>query len=134
MQAAKDTFLKTLAGRLATVNPVRTVTLDGAARPAVLALENETPMRAETELETFLLNWQAAAEVVPGQPLMRMECKLSYGSKGHGRFVAHRSRTHPDRHGLRTAGDLQAERAAKCDYTQTPASGAGDIHFLERCR
>ena len=41
MQAAKDTFLKTLAGRLALLNPGRTVVVDGVARPAVLAVENE---------------------------------------------------------------------------------------------
>jgi len=44
MQAAKDTFLMTLAARLAVVNPARTVTMDGEMRPAVLALENEIPM------------------------------------------------------------------------------------------
>jgi len=35
------------------------VTLDGASRPAVMAAENETPVPANTFLETFLLNWEA---------------------------------------------------------------------------
>ena len=47
MQAAKDTFLMTLAARLAVVNPARTVTMDGASRPAVMAVENETPVPAK---------------------------------------------------------------------------------------
>ncbi len=55
MQAAKDTFLMTLAARLTVLNPARTVTLDGASRPAVMAVENETPVPANTYLETFLL-------------------------------------------------------------------------------
>jgi len=33
-------------------------------------------------LETFLLNWQGAAQVNPGDTLLCLECKLSYGSKG----------------------------------------------------
>jgi hypothetical protein len=129
MQAAKDTFLKTLAGRLAAVNPMRTVTMDGAARPAVLTLENEIPMRAETELETFLLDWQSAAEVVPGQGLMRMECKVSYGSQGTDDLL----RT--DRGRILTAMDSELldictpRRAVKSDYTQTPAAALETFIF-----
>jgi hypothetical protein len=120
MQAANDTFLKTLAQRLAVVNPARCVTMDGAARPAVLALENEIPMPADTQLETFLLSWEGAAQVIPGDTLMQMECKLSYGSRGTDDLL----RT--DRGRILTAMDSELMqicapcRAAKCDYTQTP--------------
>ncbi len=100
MQAAKDTFLRTLADRLAVVNPARTVTLDGASRPAVMAVENETPVPANTFLETFLLSWEGAGRAMPEGPLMYLDCKLSYGSKGTDEYVAKRSRTHRDRHGL----------------------------------
>lgn len=69
MQAAKDTFLMTLAARLAVVNPARTMTLDGASRPAVMAVENETAMPANTLLEAFLLHWGGAGhgEASPGE-------------------------------------------------------------------
>ncbi len=129
MQAAKDTFLKTLAGRLATVNPARTVTMDGSMRPAVLTLENEVPMPADTELETFLLSWQGAAEVAPGQRLMKMECMLSYGSEGTDDLL------NTDRGRILTAMDsellqiCEPKRAAKCDYTQTPAVALGSFIF-----
>lgn len=129
MQGTKDTFLKTLAGRLATVSPARTVTMDGAARPAVLTLENEVPMPADTELETFLLSWQGAAQVVPGLPLMEMECKLSYGSQGTDDLL----RT--DRGRILTAMDsellqiCEPKWAAKCDYKQTPAAALGTNIF-----
>lgn len=129
MQAAKDTFLKTVAGRLAVVNPARTTTMDGVSRPAVLALENEIPMRADQELETFLLSWLAAAQVVPGQPLMQMKCELTYGSQGTDDLL----RT--DRGRILTAMDSELMRicepnqAAKCDYTQTPPAALGTNIF-----
>jgi hypothetical protein len=129
MQAAKDTFLMTLAARLAVVNPARTLTLDGVTRPAVLALENEIPMPTDTELETFLLSWQGVAKVAPGQPLMQMECTVSYGSKGTDDLL----RT--DRGRILTAMDRELLRiceppsAAKCDYTQTPPAPLGTYIF-----
>jgi len=129
MQAAKDTFLKTLAERLAVVNPLRTVTMDGAARPAVLTLENEIPMRADTELETFLLDWQSTSEVKPGQALMQMECRVNYGIQGTDDLL----RT--DRGRILTAMDTELrhicepKRALKCDYSQTPPVALGTNIF-----
>ena len=70
MQAAKDTFLKTLGSRLALLNPGRTVMVDGVSRPALLATENEAAMPVNTLLETFLLNWEGATHVFPEGRLM----------------------------------------------------------------
>ena len=129
MQATKDTFLKTLAGRLAKVNPARTVTIDGAARPAVLAMENETPMSAATELETFQLSWQGAVQAFAGIPLMQMECRVSYGCKGSD------ERMRVDRGRTLTAMDAELmqicspRRAAKCDYTVTTPVALGENIF-----
>jgi hypothetical protein len=129
MQAAKDTFLKTLADRLAAVNPARTVTLDGAARPAVIALENESPLPANAELETFLLSWEGAGKVSPDASLMYMDCKLSYGCQGTDGML----RT--DRGRILTAMDrelmqmCQPRSTQKCDYTQTPPSPLGSAIF-----
>jgi hypothetical protein len=129
MQAAKDTFLKTLADRLAVVNPARTVMLDGAARPAVIALENETPLPANTELETFLLSWQGAGQANPETTLMYVDCKVSYGSQGTDGML----RT--DRGRILTAMDCELlqlcrkRSAAKCDYRQTPPCPLGTNIF-----
>jgi hypothetical protein len=129
MQAAKDTFLKTLAARLAVVNPARTVNVDGATRPAVLALENEIPMPDDTELDTFLLSWQGAAQVIPGDSLMQMECKVSYGSEGSSELLRTdrgRTVTTMDSELLRM---LKPSRAPKCDYTQTVPVPLGTYIF-----
>ena len=129
MQAAKDTFLKTLATRLAVVNPARTVTLDGASRPAVIAVENETPLPANTVLETFLLHWEGASRAIPECPLMYVDCELSYGSEGTDSMLC------MDRGRIVTAMDSELLQlcepchAPKCDYTQTPPSALGTNIF-----
>lgn len=129
MQAAKDTFLMTLASRLAMLNPTRTVTLDGASRPAVMAVENETPVPANTFLETFLLSWEGAGRVSPDVPLMYVDCKLSYGSQGtNGMARTDRGRTV-------TAMDVELlqmcepRQTPKYNYTSTPPSALGTNIF-----
>jgi hypothetical protein len=132
MQAAKDTFLKTLAMRLAVVNPARTVTVDGVSRPAVLTIENETALPAGTVLQAFLLNWEGAALCAPEGPLMYVDCKLSYGSEGTSEMLG------TDRGRIVTAMDDELRRiceprwAAKCDYTQTPPVALGTNIFWTR--
>ena len=129
MQAAKDTFLRTLADRLAVVNPARTVILDGASRPAVMALENETPVPANTFLETFLLGWEGAGQAMPEGPLMYLDCTVSYGSKGSDDMLR------ADRGRIVTAMDSELLRicapryARVCDYTQTTPAALGNNVF-----
>ncbi|HVJ05410.1 MAG TPA: hypothetical protein VM578_07045 [Candidatus Saccharimonadales bacterium] len=129
MQAAKDTFLRTLADRLAVVNPSRTLTLDGASRPAVIALENEDTALGNSEPETFQLSWEGASQVPDGSSLMYMDCKLSYGSRGTDDML----RT--DRGRILTAMDCELlllcrrRSAAKCDYAQTPPLPLGTKIF-----
>ena len=43
MQNAKDTFYVTLQGRLAALNPARTIVVRGVVRPGTLVDENELP-------------------------------------------------------------------------------------------
>jgi hypothetical protein len=132
MQAAKDTFLRTLADRLAVVNPARTVTLDGASRPAVMAAENETPVPANTFLETFLLSWEGGGRAMAEGSLMYLDCKLSYGSKGTNDMLR------SDRGRIVTAMDGELLRlcapchAMACDYTQTPPAALGTNIFWTR--
>lgn len=129
MQATKDTFLQTLSSRLAVVNPARTVTIDGAVRPAVLALENETQLLPTATLGTFLLTWTEAAKAMPEGPLMYLDCKVSYGSEGSDGML----RT--DRGRVLTAMDTELLRscrpnfAPKCNYTVTPQSPLGTNIF-----
>ncbi len=129
MQAAKDTFLRTMADRLAVVNPARTVTLDGASRPAVMAVENETPVPANTFMETFLLSWEGAGPAMPDGPLMYLDCGLSYGSKGSDDML----RTDRGRTVTAMDGELlrlcEPRYAAVCDYTQTPPAALGSNIF-----
>jgi hypothetical protein len=63
MQAAKDTFFRTLQSRLADVNPARTVILDGVARPAVLVAENEVYPPPKLFFNTFYIHWLGAPAV-----------------------------------------------------------------------
>jgi hypothetical protein len=125
MQAAKDTFLMTLAQRLAAVNPARTVTLDGVTRPAVAAVENETPAPAVTESECFQLSWEKSGWEMPETGLMFLDCKLSYGSRGTDAMLR------SDRGRRVTAMEEELRRvlhprtAAECDYTQTPPAALG---------
>lgn len=133
MQAAKDTFLKTLATRLAAVNPARTVTVDGAVRPAVLTVENESALPiVDTQLDAFLLNWGDAAYAAPEGPLMYMDCKVSYGSRGRDGMLG------TDRGRIVTSMDGELRRmcvpgnAAMCDYTQAPPTALGTNIFWTR--
>jgi hypothetical protein len=129
MQAAKDTFLKTLADRLAVINPARMVTLDGASRPAVIAVENETPVAANTFLETFVLSWEGACQAAPEGRLMYLDCTLSYGSKGTDDML----RT--DRGRTMTAMDCELLQLCQggyvplADYTRSPPAALGSNIF-----
>jgi len=144
MQAAKDTFLKTLAGRLAALNAARTVVLDGSARPAVVAVENETAMPTtisastpsahvpEALVEVFLLCWDGAGHAGPEGSLMYVDCKVAYASKGTNDAAG------SDRGRVVTAMDAELlaitepRQVAKCDYTQTPAVQLGTNVFWTR--
>ncbi len=129
MQAAKDTFLRTLAERLAVVNPSRTLMLDGVARPAVIALENETAIPADGVTETFQLSWEGVGQVPDGSALMYVDCKVSYGSRGSSDML------NTDRGRILTAMDCELlqlcrqRSAAKCDYAQAPPLPLGTNIF-----
>lgn len=63
MQAAKDTFFRTLQSRLAIVNPQRTVEVDGVARPAILVAENEPYPPSKLFFHAFYIHWLGAPAV-----------------------------------------------------------------------
>ena len=81
MQPTKDSFYIALRDRLVTVNPNRTITLDGATRPAIAVIENEPPSGAPQLCDTFYLRWGSAKPAhVAG--LMAMDCAIAYCTKG----------------------------------------------------
>ncbi len=77
MQFAKDSFLLALQQRLAGLNPARTVTINGATVPAVVAVENLPPSAAEPQPNAFYIEWgleQIAETNTEGR--IRMEVEL----------------------------------------------------------
>ena len=63
MQAAKDSFFRALQSRLTAVNPARTITMDGATRPAILVVENESYPPPKLFFNTFYIHWLGAPAV-----------------------------------------------------------------------
>ena len=86
IQAAKDSFFSALNDRLAILNPLRSVVIEGVVRPAVLVVENELATTAPTQPNTFYLTWNATGHAkgslnVP-QPLLEIGCHIAYWTEG----------------------------------------------------
>jgi hypothetical protein len=124
MQNAKDTFYTMLQGRLAALNPLRTLVLRGVVRPATLVDENELPT-AWIPMDAFRLQWtKLQVTSASPLPLVEMECSIQYatdGSSGNGGM---------DRGRLLAAMDAELASALAADpHTTTKmnyaAAGAG---------
>jgi hypothetical protein len=63
MQAAKDTFYRTLQARLSVVNPARTIVVEGVTRPAILVAENEGYPPPKLYFHAFYIHWLGAPAV-----------------------------------------------------------------------
>lgn len=133
MQAAKDSFFMTLCGRLAQINPARTVVVDGVKRPAVLVAENE---RAEIESalsEAFCIQWQEIRSAVsPRKGALKVcACTIWYSTSGTTEMNGE------DRG--RTLGQLDADlqrileppQAPKYDYSGDAPRDLGTVIFWE---
>ena len=85
MQFAKDSFYMALRERLASLNPQRTVTLNGITRPALIVAENEVVIPVEPLPDAFYIEW-AAVRLVDDQAgsraLMVMDCVISHHTLG----------------------------------------------------
>lgn len=127
MQFTKDTFYITLRDRLATLNPARTITLNGVTRPAVVAAENEVVVPVRPLPDAFYLEW-GAAQAVPQQTgdraIFALECLVSYHTFGIMESGVDRGRSLA---ALDTelVSICQPGTASKFDYTQTPAANLG---------
>lgn len=82
MQNAKDTFYEVLRGRLAALNPERTMVLRGVVRPAVLVEENELVATSALP-DCFRLRWtQAASDPNGALATVAMQCEVDYETAG----------------------------------------------------
>ena len=130
MQATKDTFYITLRDRLVAVDPARTIMIDGATRPAIVVVENESPSTPPTLCDAFYLYWSAARVARPeAGTLMEMECVISYRTKGsdaNGNQDRGRDLASLDNDILAICSPPNAE---KCDYSTGTAVDLGSAIF-----
>jgi hypothetical protein len=130
MQPTKDSFYVTLRDRLVAVDPGRTITIDGATRPAIAVAENEPPNAAPPLCDAFYLHWGGARAVQPATgTLMEMECVISYRTKGsdqNGNLDRGRDLASLDNDILALCAPPSAE---KCDYSTGSAVDLGSTIF-----
>jgi len=82
VQNAKDTFYEVLRGRLAALNPDRTIVLRGVTRPGVLVEENEL-ITDVAEPDCFRMRWTKTATDANGAlPMVIQQCEISYETAG----------------------------------------------------
>jgi hypothetical protein len=128
MQFGKDSFLLALQQRLASLNPARTVTINGTT---VVAVENLPPAAAEPQPNAFYLEWGSAA-VVDGHAgngaLMSLECRISYYTLGTVQSMVDRGRVLGQLDD-ELLGICQPTNTEKLDYTQSPSADLGTTVF-----
>lgn len=129
MQATKDSFYIALRDRLIAVDPSRTVTIDGATRPAIAVVENEPPSSAPLICDAFYLKWGDARPVSMPTGLMALECTISYctmGSVQNGNLDRGRDLGSLDSDLLAICSPPQA---GKCDYSSDEPAALGSTIF-----
>jgi hypothetical protein len=131
MQFAKDSFFLALQQRLAALNPLRVVTVNGAAVPAILVVENLPPTSAEPQANTFYVEW-GEAEVIEGHAgnnaMMSLGCTISYYTLGTVQSMVDRGRVLGELDD-ELLGICQPPNTAKRDYTQSPSADLGTSVF-----
>jgi hypothetical protein len=126
MQNARDTFYVTLQGRLAAINPARTMVLRGVMRPGVLVEENELAS-AFQPVNVFCLHWTGLTVNSQGAlPLVAMSCQIQYatdGDPGNGGMDRGRLLSGMDAE-LAAAVSAAPQNTAKMNYVAS-AGGSG---------
>jgi hypothetical protein len=134
MQFAKDSFFLALQQRLAGLNPLRVVTVNGATVPAMLVGENLPPSSAEPQANTFYIEW-GTAKVVAGHAgngaLMSVACAISYFTLGTVPSMVDRGRVLGELDD-ELLGICQPPNTEKMDYTQSPAADLGTSVFWDQ--
>ena len=122
MQNAKDSFYIALRNRLATINPMRVVTLRAVQRPGIMVEDAEAP-QAQLVNDAFVLRWVAeTADMQLPNVLTQMTCEIRYASSGsqqNGGLDRGRALTAMDKELLAMLTPLQTP---KLNYRQTPAA------------
>jgi hypothetical protein len=136
MQNIKDSFFIAIRDRLAILNPLRTVSIRGANRPAILVVENEISAAAPRQAEVFYLHWGALTSASGTErldnPLVKIACEIAYLTEGSDDL------SNQDRG--RTLASLDREllaitnpsRSALKDFTQSPPLDFGGTVFWTR--
>ena len=131
MQFAKDSFFLALQQRLTSLNPARTVTINGATVPAVVVVENLPPSSAEPQPNTFYIEW-GTADVVEGRAgsgaLMSLNVVISYYTFGSVQSMVDRGRVLAELDD-ELLGICQPPNTEKRDYTQAPSADLGTMVF-----
>jgi hypothetical protein len=134
MQFAKDSFFLALQDRLASVNPERTVMVNGTTVPAVVVPENLPPSPAEPLPNAFYVEW-GAANVVDGYAgsgaLMSLDCTISYYTFGTVQSMVDRGRVLGQLDG-ELLNICQPPSTEKRDYTKAPSADLGTCVFWSR--
>jgi hypothetical protein len=135
MQSAKDSFYVALRERLETVNPARTVVLNGRTQVAVVLAETLASNAEDMPADCFNVSFGAVQEAKSfaraGRPLLAMECTVAYHTQGA-------SVDGCDRERALTALDTELLQictppvAARSDYAQSPAQRLGSNVFWQR--
>lgn len=129
MQKAKDSFLHFLSSRLAELDDARTLTIDGAERPAVMACENERAELSHAFENSYCVDWGDAASGRDDRSFQTVNCTISYWTCGsaemsgvdRGRTLAEMDRM------LRLI--LASGRTPKVDLTTNPSIELGSMVF-----
>ena len=127
MQFTKDSFYVALLIRLISLNPQRTVTLNGTLRPALIVAENELVVPVEPLPDAFYIEWGAVQPVQRqegGRPLLEMECVISHHTFGTVPSGVDRGRTLAQLD-AELLSICQPQRTPKRDYTQAPSTDLG---------
>jgi hypothetical protein len=127
MQFTKDSFYIALLERLVSLNPLRTITLNGTTRPAVVVAENELVIPVPPVSDAFYIEWgvaQMAQRQVGSRGLMEMECVISYHTFGTVQSGVDRGRTLGSLD-MELLSICQPPRTSKRDYTQSPSVDLG---------
>ena len=130
MQPAKDSFYVELRNRLVAVDPQRTITIDGAMRPAIAVVENEPPSTTPPLCDAFYLHWGSAHPVQPSVgTMMALDCTISYctaGAEQNGSLDRGRDLASLDNDLLVICTPAHT---AKCDYSSGSPVALGSTIF-----
>jgi hypothetical protein len=129
MQDARDTFYVVLRGRLAALNPSRTIVVRGQVRPGILVEENELATTMHPP-DAFCLRWTAMSVDASGpMPLVATECEIHYatdGTAGNGGMDRGRLLAAMDGE-LAAALGAAPQSAIKMNYSGLAAAGAAPV-------